>query len=197
MISAVHLLYRYLFCRKGHRIHSPFVYELITNVIGEKIPYYCYEQLNKKYLAQRERNDKLLSRREYKFFFRVANKFKPANILVIADDSGLSAMYVSAFSKRARCVVTDCSSFRDFRNEKYDLIVCHFFMQDAVYKLFECVKDDTVMIVTGIRDSVADKDLWMSVCKHSKVSVTIDLYNTGLILFSPKLHRKTYKSIIQ
>jgi hypothetical protein len=127
----------------------------------------------------------------------MANKFKPANTLVLADDSGLSALYVSAFSKEARCVAVDDSFPHSPGNEKYDLIVCRSFKQDTVYKLFDCAKEDTVMIVSNIRDSIVERDLWMSVCKHPQVSVTIDLYNTGVIFFNPKLHRKTYRSIIQ
>ncbi|HSK12057.1 MAG TPA: hypothetical protein VK907_02525, partial [Phnomibacter sp.] len=28
---------------KGHGIHSPFVYELVTNVLNDRGNYYCYE----------------------------------------------------------------------------------------------------------------------------------------------------------
>jgi hypothetical protein len=196
MISAGLLLYRYLFCRNGYGIHSPFVYDLITNVIEEKKPYYCYEWLNKKYLSLRKRNNKFLLRKEYELLFRTANKFKPSNCFVMAEDSGLSALYVTAFSKDARCVFVDCPVPRDYGNEKYDLIVCRCFTQDAIFGMFECVKDDTVMIVSGIRNSSTERKLWQSVCRHSKVSVTIDLHNLGFIFFNPKLHRKNYKSII-
>jgi hypothetical protein len=126
----------------------------------------------------------------------MANRFKPAKSLVIADDSGLSALYVTAFSKDARCVSADCPDVCDYGDEKYDLIVCRCFTQDTVFGLIECIKDDTVMIVSGIRNSEVERKLWLSVCRYSKVSVTIDLHNMGFIFFHPKLHKKTYKSII-
>jgi hypothetical protein len=196
MISAFHILYRYLFCRKGYGVHSPFVYDLITDVIEEKRPYYCYEQLKRKYLASGKRNNKYLSRRKYELLFRMANKFKPATSLVIADDSGLSALYVTAFSKDARCVSVGGSDACDYGDEKYDLIVCSRFSQDTVSKLLECTRDNTVMIVSGIRKSEVERRLWLDVCGCSKVSVTIDLYSMGVVFFHPKLHRKTYKSFI-
>jgi hypothetical protein len=197
MISAgLSLLYRYLFCRNGYGIHSPFVYDLITDVIAEKRPYYCYGRLKRKYLSLRKRNGKFLLKKEYELLFRMANRFKPANSLVMAEDSGLSALYVTAFSKDARCVSADCSIPHNCGNEKYDLIVCRCFTQDTVSGMFECVKDDTVMIVSGIRNSGVERKLWQSICEHPKVSVTIDLYSLGFIFFNPKLHRKNYKSII-
>jgi hypothetical protein len=196
MISTFRILYRYLFRRKGYGVHSPFVYDLITEVIEEKRPYYCYGHLKTQYLALGKRNNKYLSRKEYELLFRMANRFKPAKSLVIADDSGLSALYVTAFSKDARCVSADGSDVRDYGDEKYDLIVCRYFTQDTVFGLFEYIKEDTVMIVSGIRNSEVERKLWLSLCGYSKVSVTIDLHNMGFIFFHPKLHKKTYKSII-
>ena len=39
---------------KGHRVHSPFVYHFLNNVLFEKSPYYCYsaiEELRHQYLS--------------------------------------------------------------------------------------------------------------------------------------------------
>jgi len=46
MIAFIDRLYRMLFCHGGYGVHSPFVFDLITNVIEEQMPYYCYEQLH-------------------------------------------------------------------------------------------------------------------------------------------------------
>ena len=46
MKALLNRLYRLLFCRGGYGIHSPFVFDLITNVIEERRLYYCYEQLH-------------------------------------------------------------------------------------------------------------------------------------------------------
>jgi hypothetical protein len=196
MIPALRFLYRYLFCRKGHGVHSPFVYDLITNVIEEAHPYYCYEPLKRKYFALRKHNGKYLSRKEYELLFRIANRFKPAKSLVIAEDSGLSALYVTAFSRDAVCVCPDSAVPRNEGCEKYDLIVCRCPTRDTVRKLFDCASYETVMIVSGIGNAGVEKKLWRYICEHPKVSVTIDLHNIKLIFFNPKLHRKTYKSVI-
>ncbi|MDR2385121.1 MAG: hypothetical protein LBD80_05600 [Tannerella sp.] len=197
MISSRFSAYRYLFCRKGYGIHSPFVYDFVTNVIEEKRPYYCYERLSEKYLALKTHNSKSLpGRKEYELLFRAANKIKPQNCLVIADDEGLSALYATAFSDSAQCVAMKRILPHNCKNQKYDLIVCRHFTREVVFKLMEYTKDDTLMIVSGIRNSDLERKLWHTLCAHPKVSVTIDIRNTGCIFFHPQLHRKTYKSIL-
>jgi hypothetical protein len=57
------------------------------------------------------------------------------------------------------------------------------------------VTDKSVMVICGIRDSSARKQIWKAVCVHPEVSVTFDLYSLGLVFFNTKLRRKTYKSI--
>jgi hypothetical protein len=54
------------------------------------------------------------------------------------------------------------------------------------------VTDKSVMVICGIRDSSARKQIWKAVCAHPEVSVTFDLYSLGLVFFNTKLHRKTY-----
>lgn len=187
MISTFNRWYRYLFCRKGYGVHSPFVYDLITNVIEEKRPYYCYDSLQKKYLALRKKNGDFLSRKEYELLFRLANRFKPANSLIVANDNGLSVMYLAASSKDMICR-TDIGGV-----EKQDMIVCLVFQKNIVNQLIEYAKEDTVMAVYNIRK---DRALWKTVCADVKVSVSIDLGRLGLLFFNPKLHRKTYKGFI-
>jgi hypothetical protein len=57
------------------------------------------------------------------------------------------------------------------------------------------VTDKSIMVICGIHDSSARKQIWKEVCAHPEVSVTFDLYSLGLVFFNSKLHRKTYKSI--
>ncbi|MBR4814895.1 MAG: hypothetical protein IKZ67_05465, partial [Paludibacteraceae bacterium] len=92
---------RYLFCSRhwrGYGIHSPFVFELVTKVIEEKLPYYKYglvEKVRKIYLASSKslsldgeevkvpRLAKQLSMdpSHAQVMFRLVNKFKPKNVV--------------------------------------------------------------------------------------------------------------------
>ena len=117
-------LYRRLFCRGGHGVHSPFVFDLITTVIEEKSHYYCYDQLHRlrrQLLHSKEKIalnnhrfsiSKLLKKNgfresEDRLLFRLANRFQPKQILVIGSDFGLTPLYLTAFSKDAACTVVE------------------------------------------------------------------------------------------
>ena len=113
-----------IFCRGGHGVHSPFVFDLITKVIEEKRQYYCYEQLNTVRRQLQQSDDKItynnrestiktilnkycFSEREDKFLFRLANYFKPETILVSDSDLGLAPLYVTSYSKDTHCIVIE------------------------------------------------------------------------------------------
>ena len=124
MIAVINRLYRRIFCRGGHGVHSPFVFDLLTTVIEEKCFYYCYDslspvraQLRQNVVTLRSRgheyavNDYLkrfcFSESEDKLLFRLANRFKPEVICVAGSDLGLAPVYLTAYSKSVRCIVIE------------------------------------------------------------------------------------------
>ena len=231
-------------CRGGHGVHSPFVFDLITNVIEEKRRFYCYESLNSVRQQLKLNNEKItynnrkstikhilkkhcFSEREDKFLFRLANYFKPEIILVSGSDLGLAPLYVTSFSKDTCCLVyepepsvtsiayrlikkyacspiyfcdclSDCLSGKiNFLNKGYaELIIWNKISPDIFEKLLPFTNNDSVIVLSGIRSSSKDKKIWKDICSHSNVSVTVDLYNLGIVFFNPKLYRRTYKCVI-
>ena len=124
MIALLNRLYRLLFCRGGFGIHSPFVFDLITNVIEERKLYYCYERLNPVRLQIVQRCDEVIysnskvsirkllkknafTEHEHKFLFRLANHFQPKSIFTLGSDFGLTPLYLTAYSTNADCVVVE------------------------------------------------------------------------------------------
>ncbi|MDR1097520.1 MAG: hypothetical protein LBL57_05255 [Tannerella sp.] len=69
------------------------------------------------------------------------------------------------------------------------------FSYPSFEKMLRYVTVKSVMMICGINRSAAARQAWSRICIHPAVSVTFDLYSTGLIFFNPKLHRKTYKGI--
>ena len=122
MIALLNRLYRHLFCRGGYGVHSPFVFDLITTVIEEQMPYYCYEQLHtvRLQLLQDQRkvtvHDRTMSVKkaldnccftepEDRLLFRLANRFQPKSILMIGSHFGLTPLYLTAYSRNSTCIV--------------------------------------------------------------------------------------------
>ena len=96
-------LYRKLRYRKGFGVHSPFIYNLITKVIEEKMPYYVFDDIEnfRKELLNREGLTKVLTSRETQhknygaLLFRLVNFFKCRNVLQIGSSTGVMSLYLA------------------------------------------------------------------------------------------------------
>ncbi len=88
-------LYRRLFCRRGYGVHSPFVFDLITNVLEESRGYYAYARLHAAH-ALAPPHDRL-SQRECQWLFRLANRFHPQRIITVGTASGLIPLSLTAY----------------------------------------------------------------------------------------------------
>jgi predicted O-methyltransferase YrrM len=117
-------IYRTIFCRGGHGVHSPFVFDLITTVIEERRRYYCYEQLSPVRLQIRQIPHKVtvhsramsvrsafrkycFTEQEDKLLFRLANRFQPKTMYVEGSGFGLTPLYLTAYSTDSICLVVE------------------------------------------------------------------------------------------
>jgi predicted O-methyltransferase YrrM len=118
------LIYRRIFCRKGHGVHSPFVFALITKVIEERHPYYFYQDaaIARLQLFQKEQSVHVqtgsatvkkiaqkdcISKKEGEFLFRLANYCQPHSILTIGSSLGLIPFYLTGYASGLRCITLE------------------------------------------------------------------------------------------
>ena len=67
--------------------------------------------------------------------------------------------------------------------------------EDNLWLFNECIKhvhDGTLFVFEGIKENRKMRQLWHDVCLHPDVTVTLDLYSLGIIVFHKKLHKKDY-----
>ncbi len=118
-------LYRKVRYRKGHGVHSPFAYNLITNIVEEKFPYYIFEDIERcrtELIDSKEKVEFLSQRGNIKkktvgeittketqscqygaLLFRLVNFFQCKNILQIGASTGVMSLYLASSGKDIRC----------------------------------------------------------------------------------------------
>ncbi len=104
---------RWLRCRRGHGVHSPFAFHLITRVIEEQCSYYCYDEIalvRKELLTQGGvTRNKLITQKLGKLLFRLVYHFKPSTIIEVGTSWGISTLYLQRGERQAQlyCIESD------------------------------------------------------------------------------------------
>ncbi|MFH2143204.1 MAG: class I SAM-dependent methyltransferase, partial [Bacteroidota bacterium] len=134
--------------KKGHGIHSPFVYDLIKNVFNDKTDYSVYDKIEnsrKKILSDErtiEVNDlgagsrifktsfrkikdiaktSVLEKKYGQLLFRIVNYFKPENIIEMGTSLGISTLYLASGNPDAKIyTIEGCKNIHDFSRSLFD-----------------------------------------------------------------------------
>ncbi len=138
MINKIRFAFNYLkyflFGQTKHDIHSPFIFNLLTNVIEDTTPYYIFkpiEMLREKLLVSkkaititdlgagssinpsRQRKIADITKHSAKpakygqLLFRLINHFKPEKILELGTSLGISSLYLATPNSNARIVTLE------------------------------------------------------------------------------------------
>ncbi len=122
-------LSRKILHRKGHGIHSPFVFNLVINVIEEKKIHDVFENIEncrKDLLNSKETIDfigqsgliktktigeitakETQSNKYGALLFRLVNFFRPESVLQIGGSSGIMSLYLAASSDKHQCYILE------------------------------------------------------------------------------------------
>ncbi len=96
---------------KGFGIHSPFAYRFITRVLHERLPYYAYSEimLRRHMSLNLARNiakhPRVISMKNAKLLFRIANFFNPPAILQIGTSYGVSTTALLDVSSTSKLII--------------------------------------------------------------------------------------------
>ncbi len=225
---------RWLRRRHGHGVHSPFAFRLITRVIEEPYPYYCYKEIEqlrrsklKGVLTKKDlQTRRAMSRKRASLLFRLVNHFKPTTILEIGSSWGISTLYmqqgnpqatyyciepqeqVRTVAKEVVACMTDSVQFLpspvaealppllDQLNELGFLFVhnmasAHQY-QSYMPVILPHIHHQTVVVVEDIHKDKATTKVWRQLIASSQVRVSMDLYDIGIAVCSPKYNKQDY-----
>lgn len=214
---AVRLVYKVRH-HKGHGIHSPFVFKLITNVIEEKKLFYAYGDI-KDYLNNfrgvKDDGDKVS-----RLLFRFVNFFKSKKILILGGGKGINTLYLTAASSDINCVCVEqsplkaaiakelylnwprsidqnSSVFPDLGGKQdcvfIDLRNYNTKIPELIAFLTKVTNENSFVVIRGLRTNSKNRLLWKSLIARDEVIVSLDLFHLGIVFFDKKYHKKNYK----
>lgn len=181
--------------RCGYGVHSPFAFDLITNVFYEKRAYYAYDRLMQQEKKMSVSAD--VSLKVKRLLFRMVNRIQPA-LLIDAGDTSVTSLYLQAAKKEIEYrKVTTSASCQLGIEEKIDLLYIHkykdpSFVEELFNKCLPHTHEHTVFIVEGICYSRKMKLLWKEFRKNEKVFITFDLYDLGILYFDSQKNKQHY-----
>jgi predicted O-methyltransferase YrrM len=145
---ALNFLKYYLTARTKHDVHSPFVFDFVTNVINKKnlVPEFDRIENRRKELLK---DDKIINVTDFgtafkgpktyrrkisaityhsakpakyaQLLYRIVNYFKPGNLLELGTSFGISTMYMSSANREARIITLEgCSETAKVATENFE-----------------------------------------------------------------------------
>lgn len=176
--------------RCGYGVHSPFAFNLITDVIYEKRAYYAYDSLDRECKEREDSRLKYLlnDRKVYRLLFRLVNYVQPSVMIELGKRSSASLYMQSAKSAADYLFASDLSELFLDADTSIDFLYLNDYRNVALMRqAFQvCVSRSvatSLFVIRGIGYSREMKSFWKELQCDERVGITFDLYDVGLLFF--------------
>lgn len=177
--------------RKGFGVHSPFAYAIITEVIEEKLPYYAYSSMQRRYDKKSPVPFKVVC-----LLFRLANRFSCRNIAILGDEQYARMPLTEVDSRNTVYVFSDVPSLPMSGDVKYDMIVVNQNPFPDESQLLEWLLShatpETIFFAKGIQPKHTLEAFWDAFSELDEVPITMDLFDYGLAIMKPNFFKQHY-----
>lgn len=200
---------------RGHGIHSPFAFDLITNVIYDKHVYYAFHDIHQ--MLVDHNLESFASPRFNHLSFRLVNHFKSKNILEINSLKGINTCYLTAPASDIRCTCVEeereavgiantlmatigrpieiTSSLPLPHQQQYDAIFINLNDNKKIENLslehlLQISHAHTYWFIYPLK-SRNSKQFWRNIVNDERITITFDRKDAGIAFLSPT-GRKTH-----
>jgi hypothetical protein len=182
-------LYQYLIYRLKARskfdIHSPFIYKIWSQVLKDRKRYQEYNDIEAKFPDKKNLD-------YYRLLFRLQRYFQPDDIVFSGKEDGREIAYLS-FGIPPEKIYTDIAQADgSFELVFIDLLTVENNVQTYFSQWLQHTHNDSVIVLWNLRESKSCMDRWEKYRKMPKVTVTVDLFQVGLIFFRKELSREDF-----
>ena len=205
---------------KGHGVHSPFAFDLITKVLYSPYSYYAFSDILKEVGDDPDKGHNQIS-------FRLVNHFKPENILEVFPGKGVGSLYILSPSADINCTFIESSvenipyakeiihgyfhsrdhyskerdvffnsSLDEITFEKFDAIFINLDCEDislySLERLFELSSENCFWVINHINKKL-NKQLWRHIVNDARTGITFDFKNrTGIAFLRPVYQKENF-----
>jgi hypothetical protein len=193
LLRLFRLFRHYYLSRSKYDIHSPFVYKLYSEVLKDKADYAEYHSS----IYGTVEGNILLSGKDCRLLFRLSRYFKPKTMLIFGtnETAGLSSL-VSGFPGSDITYVYESQSQID-DSSVFDMVLFSCDLHECVLKdyfsrIIQHIHNDSVLIFCNMHGSKEMHEMWNEIKSHPSVTLTIDLFNLGLIFSKEELTKEEF-----
>lgn len=194
LIRTIH----YLFHRKGHHVHSPYVFHLITRVVEERLPYYCFSTLA---MDTRERRQSssyrgIQRQRVLEFIFRLAVWGKYKRALISSSEDSIVGEYL-----RVQGIKTEFAEITVLPKDHKEplLIILEHEPPSGEYsdgQIWEHLPNGSVLLLHCPCRKGPLYSLWLDLKKNPHARVGLDLGDVFLFVFDRNLNKRMYRAFL-
>lgn len=186
-----------------HGVHSPFVYNLVTNCFYKKTA----ANLWNPYLKEKQQLDnktnvppaKNISTKKVKLLIRLVAYFKPKYILEINRSRNNASLVLNSGNKNASVITLESNQeFKVLKNQQFDFIYFNenHSKKDTLNFFKNCLntlKNDAIWVFNDIYKNTEIQEAWIEIKNHQKVTVTVDVFYFGFVFFRKEQAKEHFK----
>ena len=178
-----------------HGVHSPFVFDLVTKGLYNKSKE-IKEYSKKQYKKEKPTN---LDLKGLELLTRISKYTKPARIMLAESAPSAVKTCLKFGNKEA---VIDSRHDSEYIAEVDKDVIYDFVYFNSLYDrqnttriFYDCISathSDSLIFFNNIRETEETLALWESFCQHPKATVSINLYDKGIICFRPEQEKEHF-----
>lgn len=196
--------------KRGHGIHSPFLFSLITGVIDNKHRYYFYDQIDlmykevtkasKSYKMNNSKNLGVPSVKVLQCIFRIINEFQPKRIFFEGEFGdfyyrlfkGVSSEIEILPFDRYREFAEEVCSIGESDNKNSNIVFCNVSEVDNRISLIQSIRENDIVICNGLQWTKHDKNNWSTYLLNSNITASLESKEMGIGFANSKLHKQNF-----
>ncbi len=168
--------------KKGFRIHSPFVFNLITNVLFTEHDFYSFEEFETQQIKD-------FDAKIFKIIFRLINFYQPGNLVY-------SNQLVKRNINILRTAFPDVEFVEENEKKKVNKIDDFSFIiaDNNIFGNFktESLKNHSVLCLQNIDESCGLADFFQNLLFENEIQIVIKYGNFGIIIVNKKIPKQNY-----